>query len=331
MIIFKQTFKKLFFSTATVVVGIISLFMSYSFLSGTSYTDSNFTYAIIQETIFSIFFNYNTLFIWFFFPVYISINSVKFISDEIQDGTFLLTLSNPISRGRILIEKFAALQIVNMMFGFSVLSWIWYITLTKFPVVELWDVMVQTLPTTIYVTFLVQLFITILLVILSLKFNPAVMMGIGISISLFAQLAPQLVPNLIQKNREVQNPGIKLELSDYEETDKGQKFYKKYLRPFMYVDHLQQIYWESISDKYAKYGMKEQALSRTPLYNQEALFKKIQIDVKDKLGKTVKEDRYLVIKTKPWVDNAKIKIYYFAGSILLILFGFIYFKRKDIL
>ena len=332
LVVFRQTYKKMVFSMATVVLFLVSMAMFAIFLSGfnTVIQETYFIPKVADATLIAIIFSYFQTFLVFFFPIYVAINSVKFISDEIENGTFLTSLSKPISRFSIILQKFAALMFTNMSFCLGMLAYIWFYALKVTWSAELYDVMFAVLPTMFLVSFVIQLVISIILTIISIRFNSLIMLGVGVGFALLGQLWPQINSGSITKNRLFQNVGTTITKTEFQKIDSGQKLYKKFIRPFSFIDHMNQLYWENVSVAYGKFGLSERAKTTGWVYNQEVIMAKKIVEKRDALNNLVKEEQYYVAKLKPWIENKTLKLFYSIFSVLLAICGIYYFNRKDI-
>ena len=331
LVIFRQTYKKMIFSLGTIVMFILSLiFFPLILIAIKNFLkNSYFQSEIANITIFGIVLIYYRLFMLFIFPLYVTINSVKFISDEIKNGSFLIYISKPVSRINVISQKFLALIFTNMSFCIATLAFIWFYSFRISPSYEMYDVMIQVVPTMLLVSFLIQLFLSILLTIISIRFNGLLMIGIGIGMALVAQIWPRTISNNITKNASVQKLGIQISQSEYPNIVSGQKIYKRFIRPFSFVDHMAQIYWDEMGRAYKKYDLQEIAIQMGGL-NREAIIKKRTIEKTNALGNIEKRQEYFVSELKLWIPTSSLKLYYFIASILLSLYGIYYFNNKDI-
>ena len=276
-------------------------------------------------------FPYGQIFTWFFFPVYVAINSSKLLSEEIENGTFLANLSKPLTRVQILIEKFLALICVNMSMCLAIFGSIWFGFLFAANSEVMFRVMNATFKSFILTSFVIQLILSTFLVILSLKLNAKIILILGVGVSFFAQIWPTLGTSTIIKNQQAQKLGVTIKTKeDVETINKGQALYKKYIRPFWFMDHANQLYYEDIAKAYEQFGMSEEAKILGNVYNREAIIKEITTQETNLLGKEVDKTTYKVVELKPWINNDVLKRNYTIISILIALFGFLYFQRKDI-
>ena len=331
LVIFRQTYKKLLFSASTVIILGISYLIFKSMLDAYNVADNYFISAMIESTLMAVVYPYGQMFMWFFFPVYVAINSGKFISEEIENGTFLTNLSKPLTRAQILIEKFLALICVNMSMCLAILGYVWYTFLSNANSEVMFRVMNASIGTFLFTSFVVQLILSIFLVILSLKFNSKIILGLGMGIGLLAQLWPGMGTSFIVKNQAYQRTGtVVRDKETVDSVESGQNLYKKFIRPILIVDHMNQLFYEGVAKAYEPFGMSEEAKSVSYAYNREAIIKKTTKEETNLLGKKVEKVTYKVVELKPWIDNDVLKRNYTIISVLIALFGFMYFQKKDI-
>jgi len=102
--------------SCTTILSIFSalIFPAYSTFDFNTYTNY---YHIGLSAIF--------VFIIIFGSIFIAFKGVQVFRDELDDGTFLITISKPIKRSSILFWKFLALFTINLLFlAFMVLSYL---------------------------------------------------------------------------------------------------------------------------------------------------------------------------------------------------------------
>ena len=125
--IYKYTFKKYLKSPSTWVIVALSVFIA-GFLGGylpytqiaTNKTNSATEYGISMMMIVSAI----TSFLAIFVSVFAGFKSATMFKDEVEDGTFLVILSKPISRNKIIFGKWLALQ--TAMLGYTFLTVLTY-------------------------------------------------------------------------------------------------------------------------------------------------------------------------------------------------------------
>ncbi|MCR8612893.1 MAG: ABC transporter permease [Mycoplasma sp.] len=118
MPVFKSTVKKFMKQPSTWVITILAALILYFVVGPLAL--SKIDYKTVTEnsytTYTTVVYTGTTLFFALFGAMFSGFKAARTFKDEVEDGTFLITLSKPISRGRIIFEKWLALTLLNLSF-----------------------------------------------------------------------------------------------------------------------------------------------------------------------------------------------------------------------
>ena len=121
MAIYNYTMKKYLKAPSTYVISIISFIIVFVVGAYLPYTHLDYTttpeeYAKLVIVVVSSI----TLFMSLFTSIFAGFKAATMFKDEVENGTFLVVLSKPISRTRLIIVKWLALQTIILLYTFMV-------------------------------------------------------------------------------------------------------------------------------------------------------------------------------------------------------------------
>ncbi|WP_434414809.1 ABC transporter permease subunit [symbiont of Argiope bruennichi] len=119
--IFAYTFKKVFYSWSTLAFVVISFLVTSGLILFT-----NKVYSITVEKQLEIFSNvfevtFFVINVCIFYLIFLAIKATQIFRDEIDDGTFLVIISKPITKNSLLLEKYFAFQTIGGIYILSIL------------------------------------------------------------------------------------------------------------------------------------------------------------------------------------------------------------------
>ncbi len=324
--LFKYTYKKLLLTLSTILF-ILVVALIFWLISSSSWQYMIWKTEVISRLFSGPVSGFKLFFLWFILPPFVAAKSAGFIADELEDGTFLTTISKPISRARIIISKFFALFIVNATFIFSMLCLLWWFTLRGNPTRMTSDFFLESVVTMFTIPFVLSTILSIILVILSLKIKSSLIIGLGTGIGFFSFVGPHLINGIVIKNTDLQNAiGEVVEEETYDKVNRGQTIYSKF-KYLNYSQHADQIFSENIQKTLSKYNLTSLASSGI---NKEVLFTNYNVKEKNKLGEEILVQKYKVQALKNWIPTKTLYLMYTFITTAFLLFGFVYFNKKDI-
>lgn len=330
--VFRYTFKKLVYKSSTLFITLFAIFIM--FLVGVSIhgRTSQFAYLavdIVGSIGSSTIIPFYQMIVWLLLPILCGLKSIIFIADEIEDGSFLTIISKPVSRTKILIEKFVAYELFMFLWTMAIVSVTWVFILGYYPYLITFEFFNATFFTMIFIIFILQIILSIILIVLSLKLKPGVIIGVAGFFGLFSQIGSRLIQTNIVNNSKYQAAaGREVTEDDYKKMSSGQQTYNSILKYFDYSSHFAEIYYANFQPIYEKYNA-EATLAQ--YYNRRVIVAQSKKVEKNELGKQVFKDFYFVKDYENWHNRSFLIYVYIFITILAVGLGFLYFSRKDII
>ena len=328
--VFRYTFKKLIFKPSTIFLTGFGLFMVYMNVqfAGRLTRDALTSQEIILAIHYAIVLPFWSTILWILLPIFCGLKAISYLADEIEDGSFLTIISKPISRTQILIEKFLSYQFMMVLWTLMMISVAWAWLFGSIPYKATTEFFYATFFPMFFIVFVLQVLLSTVLIFLSMKLKPGVIVGLSGFFGLFSQIAPRLIQTSVTQNADLQSSGgLEITKEKYDKVFDGQKTYDSYIKYFDYNLHFGLMFYSQFSDIYKKYNqdaLLEQAVNRKVILGKS---KKVG---KDELGKDVLKDNYYVQGFSNWLDKDLLAIFYFLAALAAVAFGYWYFWKKDI-
>ena len=328
--VFRYTFKKLIFKPSTIFLsgfGLFMIFMNIQF--ATRFARDALTSEEIVNAVHIGIINpfWNTI-LWILLPIFCGLKAISYISDEIEDGSFLTIISKPISRTRILVEKFLAYQTMMLMWTLMMISISWAWVMGVIPYKATTEFFLATFLPMLFIIFVLQVLLSTILIFLSLKVKPGVIVGLAGFFGLFSQIAPRIILSSVVQNQDLQQSGgSEITKEKYDKVINGQNTYDSYIKYFDYNLHFGIMFYSQFSDFYKKYN---QEILLESSINRKVILGKSKKPGKDELGKTVLKDHYFVQGFSNWLDKDLLAVFYFVFALVAVALGYWYFWKRDI-
>ncbi len=328
--VFRYTFKKLIFKPSTIFLTGFGLFMVYMNVqfAGRLTRDALTSQEIILAIHYAIVMPFWSTILWILLPIFCGLKAISYLADEIEDGSFLTIISKPISRTQILIEKFLSYQFMMVLWTLMMISVAWAWLFGSIPYKATTEFFYATFFPMFFIVFVLQVLLSTVLIFLSMKMKPGVIVGLSGFFGLFSQIAPRLIQTSVTQNADLQSSGgLEITKEKYDKVFDGQKLYDSYIKYFDYNLHFGLMFYSQFSDIYKKYNqdsLLEQAVNRKVILGKS---KKVGTD---ELGKKVLKDNYYVQGFSNWLDKDLLAFFYFFAALVAVAFGYWYFWKRDI-
>lgn len=195
--VIRYTYKKLIRSWATLIFFLIAIIPT-GVLIGISVSQSALTIDKEITTLNAAYqVTYFTIFLCAIFMIFMAMKGTQIFRDEIDDGTLLVILSKPISRKKLMYQKWVAYQLINFSFLCSVLL----VSLTAAGLavhstqVITW--MLSTLPFVLVFSIIFQFIFTSIYLIISLYMQAKIMMLVAAAIAIMFLILNIVLPLLV--------------------------------------------------------------------------------------------------------------------------------------